>query len=334
MATVVRRSAEFRRTARAGLGHGLPITTGVVTTEASRRQLARDAALRLHDAVRTLRQHPHHQVLCRTAVRRGTEAVLAATGDGPLRLHLGDGTASVDGEELFPFAAQQPPFGTLRAAGIGELVLPRGIHAAAVERLLRALAATGHDDPGYDPAAALREAAPEVHLRAATVDDAVADHEAPRADWWLLPPPAPAAMRLQPSIERALHDNLPARCARQLFADLDEQGAGATEALQPLFATLLARGDLATAAWLLEQAHHHAAVPRDLLAAMQTLATGHCDETRLRALFASAPREQLLDLLTLVMQLGSDATERLARLAWELRHPLADWIDELLGRRS
>lgn len=316
------------------VGRSLPIATGVVTTEASRRQLARDAALRLHDAVRTLRQHPHHEVLCRTAVRRGVDAVLAATGNDPLRLRLGDGAASVDGEDLFPFAAQQPPFGTLRAAGIGELVLPRGIHAAAVERLLHALAATSHDDPGHDPAAALRDAAPEVHLRAATVDDATDDAAGPRADWWLLPAPAPTAARLQPGIERALHDNLPARCARQLFADLDEHGAGATETLQPLFATLLARGDLATAAWLLEQAHHHAAVPRDVLAAMQQLATGHCDEARLRALFASAPREHLLDLLTLVMQLGCDATERLARLAWQLRHPLADWIDDLLGRRS
>jgi hypothetical protein len=306
----------------------------VITPEACRRQSARDAVLRLHDAVRTLRQHAHHQVLCRTAARRAVEAVMTATADAPLRLRFGDGTASLDGEELFAFGPQQPPFGPLRAAGIGELVLPRGIHAAAVERLLHTLAATGPDDPGHDPVAALRDAAPEVHLRAATVDEAADDDGAPRADWWLLPPPASAAVRLQASIERALHDNLPARCARQLFADLDEHGTGATAALQPLFATLLERGDLATAAWLLEQAHHHAAVPRQVLDAMQQLATGHCDEPRLRSLFASAPREQLLDLLTLVMQLGSDAMERLARLAWELHHPLADWIDELLGRRS
>lgn len=304
-----------------------------MTTDAAHRQSARDAGLRLHDAVRTLRQHPHHQDLCRTAVRRGTEAVLAATRERPLRLQLGDGTASVDGDALFPFAPQQPPFGTLRGAGIGELVLPRGVHAAAVERLLRALAATGPDDGAADPVAALREAAPEVHLRAATVDDHADADTPPRADWWLLPPPAPAAVRLQASIERALHDNLAARCARQLFADLDEHGQGATGAIEPLFATLLQRGDFGTAAWMLEQALHHAVVPASVLGALQQLAAAHCDEARLRSLFTTASREQLLDLLTLVMQLGSDAAERLARLAWELRHPLADWIDELLGRR-
>lgn len=208
------------------------------------------------------------------------------------------------------------------------------MHAAAVERLLHALAAaTWSDDPEHDAVATLRDRAPEVQLRAATADDATTD-ATPRADWWLLPPPSPVAARLQATIERALHDNLPARCARQLIADLDEHGVGPTGSLQPLFATLLQRGDVATAAWLLEQVQHRADVPADIVGAMQSLACEHCDEARLRALFASASREQLLDLLTLVMQLGSDATERLARLAWELRHPLADWIDGLLGRRS
>lgn len=307
----------------------------MVTTEDSRRQCARDAVRRLHHAVRTLRQHPHHQELCRSAVRRAVDTVLAATGDVPLRLQLGEGAASVDGEQLFSFGPHDAPFGTLRAAGIGELVLPRGIHQAAVERLVHALAtATWTDDPEHDPAAALRDAAPEVHLRAAVaaVPADGADDGLPRVDWWLLPPPAPLAGRLQATIERALHDNLPARCARQLLADLDEHGTGATAALEPLFATLLQGGDLATAAWLLEQAPHRP-VPEATCMAMQRLAAAHCDEARLRTLLASASREQVRDLLTLVMQLGADDTERLGRVAEQLQHPLSGWIDDLVGRR-
>lgn len=306
----------------------------MVPTDETQRQRARDAGQRLHHALQTLRQHPDHAVLCRTAVRRGVEAVLAATADRALRLRLAEGAASVDGACVFTFGPHEAPFGALRAAGIGELVLPRGIHAAAVERLLHALAgATWNDDPEHDAVATLRDAAPEVHLRAAAAGD-LADDGAARADWWLLPAPTPAAARLQATIERALHDNLPARCARQLVADLDEHGRGPVASLQPLFATLLQRGDLATAAWLLEQLQHRPEVPAATVAALQELAGAHCDEARLRGLLDGASRERLLDLLTLVMQLGSDATERLGRLAWELRHPLADWIDELLGRRA
>lgn len=319
--------------ARVGIGRYRPIPIGVVTTDPTRRQCAHDAVLRLHRALRTLRQHAHHPELCRTAVRRAVDAVLTATVEASLRLCLGDGAASVDGEHVFGFGPHEAPFGSLRAAGIGELVLPRGIHATAVERLLHALAAaTWTDDPAFDPATALREAAPEVHLRAASVADAT--HEpAPRADWWLLPPPAAGAARLQPTIERALHDNLAARCARQLLADLDEHGSGATTALPPLFATLLHRSDLATAAWLLEQVQHRPQVAADTRAALQRLAAEHCDEARLRGLLGSASRDQVRDLLTLVMQLGADDTERLGRIANELRHPLAGWIDDLLGRR-
>jgi hypothetical protein len=306
----------------------------VPTSEETRRQqCARDAALRLHHALGTLRQHPHHTALCRAATRRCVDAVQQATRDGPLRLRLGCGSASVGGDVVFTFELHEAPFGGLRTAGIGELVLPRGIAAAAVERLLHALAATAWtDDPAHDPGAALCAAAPEVHLRAATFDDAAAA-DGPRADWWLLPPPAPVAARLQATVERALHSNLPARCARQLLDDLAEHGTGPVDALTTLFETLLARGDLATAAWLLEQAGHQPHVPAATVAALQRLAREHCDDARLRDCLASAPREQLLDLLTLVMQLGDDDAERLRRLAEQTRHPLAAWFDDLLGRR-
>ena len=306
----------------------------VTTEDVRRRQLARDAALRLFDALRTLRQHRHHAVLCRPALRRCVEAVLAATADAPLRLRLGCGQASVGGEVVFAFALHDAGFGALRTAGIGELVLPRGIAAAAVERLVPALAeATWSEDPDHDPAALLCAAAPDVHLRAATAEDADAGDRA-RADWWLLPGPLPAAERLQPTIERALHSNLAARCARQLLQDLDEDpsAAAAATALEPLFAELLRRGDLASAAFLLEQAQHRRETLGGSTDRLLEQARGHCDEPRLRDYLATAPRERLLDLVALVIQLGPAVTERLGRLARELHHPLADWLAELLGR--
>ncbi|MBX3463357.1 MAG: hypothetical protein KF830_09310 [Planctomycetes bacterium] len=303
------------------------------TDEARRRQCAREAALRLHHALCTLRQHPHHTVLCRAAVRRCTDAMLAATAEAPLRLQLADGAVATAGEDVFPFALHEPPFGPLRTAGIGELVLPRGVAAEAVERLLQALAAsTWTDDPTHDPAAALCAAAPEVHLRAATFDQAAPVH-GPRADWWLLPPPAPVAGRLQAAIERALHGNLAAQCARLLVADLDARSDRSSAVLEPLFASLLQRGDLATAAWLLEQIGHHPNVPPTTVATLQDLARSHCDEAWLRDRLRSLPREQLLDLLALVMQLGDETATRLRRIAGALQHPLAGWFDELLGPR-
>src|SRR5690606_10816127 len=66
------------------------------------RELA--AARALFDAERTLRQHPHQTELCRAALRRCRQAVTAATGDAPLRLRLGCGEATVDGEVVFAFA--------------------------------------------------------------------------------------------------------------------------------------------------------------------------------------------------------------------------------------
>lgn len=298
-----------------------------------RQQAARDAVQRLHLALGTLRQHPHHASLCRAATRRCVDAVLAATAQAPVRLRLGDGEASLDGEPMFTFQPHEAPFAALRAAGIGEVVLPRDLTAAAIERLVTTLAnVQWSDDPDRDAAARLCAAVPEVHLRAAVAEDAP-NTEPPRADWWLLPGPGGDGAPMQATIERALHSNLPARCARQLLADLDEHGPGPVEVLEPLFAALLQRGDLATAAWLLEQAGLRPEVPTAAFAAMQQVAAAHCDDSRLRQLLTTAPREQQLDLLTLAMQLGDIDTERLRRVADELCHPMAEWLDDLIGRR-
>ncbi|MBL9078046.1 MAG: hypothetical protein JNL08_11115 [Planctomycetes bacterium] len=303
------------------------------TEDTRRRAFARDAARRLVDALRTLRQHPHHTVLCRTAVRRCVDAVRAATTQAPLRLQLGCGQAVVDGEPVFEFALHDAGFGALRTAGIGELVLPRGIDGTAVEHLIQALAcATWSDDPDHDPAAAVCARVPEVHLRAAVPDQAL-DDDRPRADWWLLPPALPEERRLEASIERALHANLPARCARQVVADLDDPDAAAPELLEPVCAALLQRADLASVAWLLEQVQNHTGVPAATAATLLAAARAYCDDARLGDLLASAPTDRLLDLLALAIQLGDDVVDRLGRLAEARRHPLVGWLDELLGRR-
>lgn len=116
--------------------------------DAATLHAARAAAVALHQALRVRRQHPDAAALWTRALRSCTDAVAAATRDRPLVLSLRPGALQVAGRVVLDYRPHEQPFAALRDAGVGELVLGRGIPAAAVaELLVRLGAVTGGDDP-------------------------------------------------------------------------------------------------------------------------------------------------------------------------------------------
>src|SRR6185369_13543139 len=108
------------------------------------RQIARAAVLALHHAASCLRQHPDNEALQRAALRKCGDAMQAATSHGVLAITLRADAACVGDDVVLPYAASEPPFGTLRCAGIGELALLPGCTAGELAVFVRHLAHIAH----------------------------------------------------------------------------------------------------------------------------------------------------------------------------------------------
>lgn len=290
--------------------------------------------LALHHALRTVRERPDQLELTRAAIRRCREALAAALRHGPLRITLHDGALAVCGATVLRFAAEDVPFGALSAAGIGELVVAPQLPAEAVAELVQRLAAVRcENDPETTVATALGPAArPFVQLRAASASGAVGSAPGHAADWWLLPPPAAAARALRPLVERDLAANLPALAAAQLLLDLDRQPPPPDAVLQGLFDRLLHDRELGTAAWLLGAVDRQPNVPATARARLRQTAETVTGDDWLRRALSEAADDELLDLASFVIELGTDAAARCAHLAEQVAHPRARWLGELLGQ--
>ncbi|MCC7398998.1 MAG: hypothetical protein IT455_18170 [Planctomycetes bacterium] len=290
---------------------------------------ARDAVLALHHAERALRLRPGEPKLFQTALRQCLVAVGAATVEAPLALALKDGAVQVGGVPVLSFGQHEAPFGPLRAAGIGELVLQRGVAATTIDTLVRRLAALAN---GESDLAALATTAglPGVQLRVATNSE---DRDDPAAiDWSAAPPPSPRAACLAARIDRELGANLAAVAARQLLDDLTPGGLAVEDLLRSLFARML-REDVPSAAWLLTEVANHPVLPPTVLPHLTTLAQQHVDAAWLQRRLHDATRDELLSLAAFVMQLGDDAAARFARAAATTGHPLSSWLCSLLGQQ-
>lgn len=302
------------------------------------RAAVREAVHALQGAVRTLRQHHEEPRLGQNAVRRCVTALQLASQDQAIRLHLRQGAVCHGDEELLRFAPGEVPFGPLAEAGIGDLVLARGIDPTVVEHFVATLAASlAAADCDADIAAELRNAdLPGILLLAAHRDDEPREGEPSQAglrpDWWMLPSPGESKKKLLPLVERDHDTNFPALAARLLLADLDpESGLSCPPSphlLDGLCAAMLARGDAANTAWLLEQAQHHPAVPAEVALQLRSRAVHACHGPWLEQQLPH--RERLQGLVALTMQLGDDSLQRLAAAAHGAGHPLPAWLLEFV----
>ena len=109
----------------------LPIARAMASPRSSNdHKTARAAVLSLHNALAARRQHPDASELWRPAHRRALGALRRATENGELQLFLRSGAVHVGDEAVMAFLPDDPPFGRLRAAGIGEVVLTAAIPEA------------------------------------------------------------------------------------------------------------------------------------------------------------------------------------------------------------
>lgn len=297
-----------------------------------RARAAKQAAIALHRAVGTVRQHPNAAALQHAALRRCLAAVQVATQDAPLGLDLSGDTVVVAGDPVAAIATTSGPLGALRRAGIGALELAPGIPPAAVAELVARLANLQAE---ADPEDAYRRiAAPglsHVRLRAAAAGAAAL---AQGVAGWTLPDRSHDASHLRPLVARDLACNLPARAARQLFEDLEEQPLAGDDALVGLFARLLADADYATAGWMLGEAAHHPQVPNTAHQRLVAAATARVDDGWLQQQLEQGSGEELLTLASFLMELGDDVAERLARVAADSAQPWSRLLCDLLGRRG
>ncbi|MFN3240580.1 MAG: hypothetical protein ACE37K_03610 [Planctomycetota bacterium] len=295
---------------------------------------ARAAVQSLHNALAARRQHPAAPELWRPAHRRALGALRRATEHGPLQLFLRAGAVHVGDEAVMAFLPDDPPFGRLRAAGIGEVVLTEGIAEAGVDEFvgrLHALAAS--DDADAELQALLATAhVSGVELRAeADLPDAGREST---ADWSALPPPLPTSAAVRAIVERDGAANLPALAARQLLDDCECQVPNSGRILQRLLDRMLAAGDVKTITWLLteiERQPQFDPLTRDRMFAQ---ARAHCDAAWLQDRLDHGTTDELLELSALVMQLGDDIAENFAAAAAAVAHPLTQWIGDLLGTRD
>jgi len=293
---------------------------------------AKQAAIALHRAFGTVRQHPSAAALQHAALRRCLEAVHTATQAAPLVLDLGGDAVAVAGERVPSIPTSSGPLAALRRAGIGALELASGIPPAAIAELVARLAALHAE---ADPEDAYRRiAAPglsHVRLRAAAEDSAATLPNS--GDGWCLPERTADARRLQPLVARDLACNLPARAARQLFEDLEEQPLVSDDALARLFERLLADADYATASWMLAEAAHHPQVSNATHQRLVAAATARVDDAWLVQQLEQGSGEELLTLASFLMGLGDDVADRLLRVAADSAQPWSLLLCDLLGHR-
>lgn len=293
------------------------------------RRVVREAVHSLHRAVRTLRQHEAEPRLGTAAIERCAAALAAATAAGDLVLELAPGAVVCDGEPVLVHGPGDVPFGALAAAGVGELRLLRSFAPPAAVELVRLLAAAApRADAEHDIAALLGCAGlPGVELRAATLATPGGDEA--RDDWWMLPGPGAFAAQFRPLAERDAEVDLVAAAARQLIADLEPDRPGPDpNLLDGLAAAMLARGDAASCAWLLEQAQQHPAIPPALALQLRSRALAAFHSDWLPAQVAES--ERVAGLTALALQLGEGALQRLAAVAADAGLPLPAWLLDLV----
>lgn len=269
---------------------------------------ARAAAAALLAAAATLRERPDTPRLGQAALRAARTALGAALDAGSLALELvGDGVACAGARLSAPWLA------CLRTAGVGALVLLPGMPGAECARLLRRLAAVPIDGDGEAAARALFAdgGLPHVRVHAALP----ADLAPAAAVWSLLPPAPPTASGLAAMVARDIGGCLPRRLAALVLADLDGDVEADASALPALLDRLLDARDHAGAAWLLETAGAHAAVPPALRAELARAAASACDQRAFADAFARGDRSELLALAALALQLGDEVAERFASAA-------------------
>lgn len=286
--------------------------------------------LALHQAIASRRQHPGNDALLRTAVRRCAETLAVATAAGPLTLTLRVAEVAVEGEPVLPFAAGEPPFGPLHDAGIGELELAPGVPTAELEQLVRHLAAIGaEDDPERTVQRLLDDRGlPHVRLRASRHDEQAGTD--PWSDWSMLPLPAAPPPGLQAYVARCLATNLPALAAQQLLADAPASPEADGAVLVELLGRMLDERDLASASWLLAEVEPHTALPAAVRSAVREAALRRVDDAWLGQVLEHGSRAELMNLTSLVVQLGDDVAARFARLVADGSQPFSRWLGDLL----
>lgn len=304
-------------------------------------KLAREAVLALHNALAAHRQHPDAPKVWRPARRRAIEHLLATTLEAPLSLGLRAGSVYVANEAVLTFHPDEPPFGLLRRAGIGELELQPSLGAEELEALLQQLSAMAGSGDADGELTALIDAAriPGVELHAA-VDLPAADQDR-GPDWNALPAPHPSTPGVRAMIDRDCNSNLPALAARQLFDDLETETTSSTT-LQPttapsahilsrLMQRVLDKDDIGTTTWLLTELEHRPQFDAETRAQMLAMAREHCSVTWLQTKLDGGTTDDLLQVSALAMQLGDEVAEKFAHAAAAIAHPLSRWLGELLG---
>lgn len=300
------------------------------TQEALRRRRACNAVSLWSRTVRTLRQHGGVERLRDDAVGHCTRELAAVLAAGDLGITLVGGEVRCEGQAVLRYGCHDVPFGLLADAGVGEVVIDRGTGTDELERLLRACAdAPGTPDPDYDLARALRAAdLPGLSMRAPT--SAPADRPAEtRVDWWLLPEPV-ASPDLVRCVEREGEARLPARVLTLLLADIEsgESEAPPASVLAGLLDAMLAQGDPAGAARLLEQTDHRSEISAATALRLRRRALATYDGDWLAAQLRQ--QHDLQGLVALAMQLGNESFDRLANSARETGMPLPDWVASML----
>ncbi|MFK7742367.1 MAG: hypothetical protein AB8H80_18785 [Planctomycetota bacterium] len=316
----------------------------------------RAAAAALHAALAARCQHPEQEPFWRTAHRRALQALATACRVEPLVLQLHSGSVQVSGMPVFPFAADEPPFGLLRGAGIGEIAIPAGCSSESLDELVAGLFELGRQPDRSSSEDGLQRLLGRcrptgIELRA--VRDLHLDTEQPllASDWSLLPDPTPTSDALRAAVERDAAANLRAMVARVLLEDLDaaasaehsdpDGDASLAECLRGLTMRLLDGRDAATLTWLLgevdsraAQASAATAVPsaaHELRTVAHNLVHARVDAAWLKQQLEGATPDEAMQLSSLALQLGSDTAAQFADAARDIAHPLSQWLGELLG---
>ena len=308
----------------------------------SHHKLARIAVLALHKALAANRQHPGEPDLWRPARRLAIDAIGQATEAGPLVIELRAGSVYLGADAVLPYHREEPPFGVLRRAGIGELTVGQGLPRTARNELLTQLTAMANSLNVDQELAALLNISqvPGVNLRACA--DLAGDEQDNRHRWDKLPQPVASSVAVRAMIERDCSSNLLALASRQLVDDLDQEATDnpqgtATAAAVPgriisrMMQRALASDDVATATWLLTEAERRPVFSDAIKADLLEAARRHCSVEWLEAMLNRSDTDQLLQVSSLTIQLGSDFTARFAYAATTGAHPLSRWLCDLLG---